>query len=81
MSDKVLAPGDSWGVVAEFLDWLLGERRLVLCTYEGRASTPAYVPVSKDALRAEFFEINLYQLEAERRAMLEEARALYREEE
>lgn len=79
MSDKVLALGDSWGIVAEFLDYLLNERRLVLCTYEDRIATPTPASTSPDALRAEFFEIDLNKLESERRAMLAEARELFSE--
>jgi len=60
--------------VQEFLEWLLGEKNFVLATYDDRERL-TQVYVRPEALMAEHFEIDLDQIEAERRALLDTIRA------
>ena len=61
-----------WDAIRGFFDWLREEHRIVLARWSGRCDDclePALE--SSDRLIAEFLEIDLDQLEAERRALLE----------
>ena len=61
-----------WDAIRGFFYWLREEHRIVLARWSGRCDDrlePALEPF--DSLVAEFLEIDLDQLEAERRALLE----------
>jgi hypothetical protein len=72
--EKMALITDKSQVIGEFMDWLLG--RYVLCQYKhplhGDWPVPQNVNIQK--LLAEFFEIDLDKVDAEKKAMLEELR-------
>lgn len=75
--DKMLAVQNRSQDIGEFLEWLRGERGLHLAEYdddfwEGKFLKPVNIRI--EDLLAEFFEIDLNKVEAERRALLESLR-------
>lgn len=81
MSDKLLAVQAKSALLSEFLDWL-GEQNIALCTLQeleyadGGFTKPRWQPLNKsfEQLLADFFEIDLKQLEDERRDILDKIR-------
>ena len=64
-----------WDAIRGFIDWIHEEHRIVFARWSGRCNDrlePALE--SLDKLIAEFLEIDPDQLEAERRALIEELR-------
>jgi len=61
--------------IGEFLEWLMSTYSCELGRPEGRNAGFRPVGVSTQQLLAEFFEIDLDKLEAEKRAMLDALRA------
>ena len=57
-------------VIHEFVEWLNSEKRIELAEPGGRRLYPTTQNLT--ALVAEFFEIDLVELENEKRAMIEE---------
>lgn len=72
--EKLAKISDESQTCGEFIDWLEG-RGLHLC--EGESDTGRYWPSHRSItkLLAEFFDIDLEKIEAEKRAMLDEIRA------
>lgn len=73
--EKLLTVSDKSQIIGEFLEWLQGERRLVICqSSDEYADTfwPALVTIN--GLLAEFFEIDMELVEKERREILERIR-------
>lgn len=67
--------------IGEFLDWLQGERKLVIAQWQKRNLDPSddwdeLVPAGMtiNGLLAEFFEIDLDKIEEEKLALLNELR-------
>lgn len=82
--DKQAKVVDKSQTCGEFLEWLRDEKGFVLARYpsaeeaeeEGLSEQrPLHVHTSTTELLAEFFEIDLRKIEAERRALLEAIRA------
>jgi hypothetical protein len=71
--DKLLAVKERSQAIGEFLEWLTGEKGVVLATWfpPGRLESGGY---RIEKLLAEFFEIDLDKVEQEKRVMLEELR-------
>lgn len=67
--DKMLAVRDKSQEIGSFLEWLRGEKKIVLAAYEHDDLIEVYT--STNDLLAEYFEIDLNKVEAERRAILE----------
>lgn len=75
-NEKMASVRDESQTIGGFLEWLLGERQLVLCEpREGRIDN-FYMPVryTIQDLLAEYFEIDLDKVDQERRQMLETLR-------
>lgn len=68
--EKMSAVSDKSQVCGEFLEWLNAEKDLHLGSYTSEGLMRG-VNVKTEALLAEFFEIDLKKVEAERRAMIE----------
>ena len=79
--NKLRAIADKSQTVGEFLEWL-GEQGLTVCRFQeltrhsdelGDYSPEGYYPArtSREKLLAEFFDIDLDKIEAEKRAMLD----------
>ena len=78
--DKLRAISGKSQAIGEFLDWLGAEKHWFLAEWDGikradgdERAWPASYSITK--LLAEFFEIDLDKIEAEKRAMLEALRA------
>lgn len=71
--EKLSAISDKSQTCGEFIDWLI-EHDYHLCQPDttGRYFWPTHTPLTK--LLAEFFEIDLDKIEAEKRQMIEEMR-------
>ena len=79
--DKLLAVKDKSQVIGEFLEWLQGEKNLVIAEWDYGDSNTDEDPLVRhrfniQELLAEFFEIDLVKVEEERRAILDEQRRL-----
>jgi hypothetical protein len=86
--EKAKAEGSQ--VIGEFLEWLQGEKGVVLATYHEHSKAecgslrwpecgiyseqPVIFHCSTERLLAEFFEIDLDQVEREKQALLDEIR-------
>lgn len=80
--DKMLAVQNRSQDIGEFLEWLRGERGLILAQYDedhfdGEFLMPVNIRI--EDLLAEFFEIDLNKVEQEKRALLESIRAAQQE--
>jgi hypothetical protein len=72
--EKLKKIQDKSQAIGTFLEWLGFEKEIHLCTYgEGDRLYP--IPKRKEELLAEFFEIDLAKLEAEKQQMLETIRS------
>lgn len=73
---KLIAVKDESQTVGEFIEWL-GEQGIYLCSIPPYYQS-TYVPVSEGIVNmlARFFEIDLDKIEQEKRAILEELRAM-----
>jgi len=72
--NRMHAVHDKSQAIGEFLEWLTGERGLVLAEWrEGRA-VPRPARAQTQELIAEYFEIDLTKVERERRAILKSLR-------
>ena len=72
--NKLLKVKNESQAIGSFLDWLKGERELVLCKYDGEDDelNPTYLPdyTTIEHLLAEYFKINLNKVEQERGEIL-----------
>lgn len=70
--EKLNAVKDQSQAIGDFLDWLNSEKGIVLANY-GNSDVAWLAPdgTAKERLLAEYFEIDLDKLEAEKRAMLQ----------
>ena len=77
--DKMVAIRDKSQIIGEFIDWLTSEKGYTIAELDQEAEEgyQNYYPVSysMEKLLAEFFEIDLNKVEAERRAILEAIRS------
>ena len=71
--DKMLKVASDSQKIGEFLEWLQNEREITLCEENGDEFYPARIPIER--LLAEYFEIDLDKVEAERSAILGGLRA------
>jgi len=69
-SNKMLKIIDKSQLCGEFLEWL--QQRYTLCTVDERGFCPGYVSVQN--LLAEFFDIDLKKVDAEKAALLDAIR-------
>lgn len=79
-SDKMLAVHDKSQAIGEFMEWLQGERGIVLAEWEDRTSRDAVLHPSHpgiNQLLAQYFEIDLNVVEREKRAILAGIQASY----
>lgn len=72
--EKINAVKDQSQTIGDFLDWIRREKGIVLANY-GNSDVAWLAPdgTAKERLLAEYFEIDLDALEAEKRAMLQAA--------
>lgn len=61
--------------IGEFVEWL-GEKELAICCREGDEYWPISIPTQLSKLLADYFEIDLGRLEAEKQQMLDELQTL-----
>lgn len=64
------AQADS-SVISEFLDWLRYDADYVLCRWPEDENYPQPASIGMEQLLADYFQIDLKKVEAERRAILE----------
>lgn len=67
---------DKSQICGEFLDWLRNERGIVLADWSQQSDILYPVHISTMNLLAEFFGIDPVKIENEKRAMLDETRAI-----
>ncbi len=70
--EKLSAVTSKSRAIGEFLDWLEGEKQLVLAQWNNENGRLYGSRHNQEALLAEFFDIDLKEVEKERRAMLED---------
>ncbi|TXH19655.1 MAG: hypothetical protein E6R03_00270 [Hyphomicrobiaceae bacterium] len=72
--EKLNTVKDQSQAIGDFLEWLHSEKGIILASY-GNSDSNLLTPdgTAKERLIAEYFEIDLDALEAEKRAMLAEA--------
>lgn len=74
--EKLAAVSKESQPIGVFLEWLQGERGIVLAEYDDDEEDLVPVHIRIENLLAEFFEIDLNKVEEERRALLESIRAV-----
>lgn len=74
--EKMSKIADTSQKIGEFLDWLNSEKDIELKRWSEENNEYLSVFVSTTVLLAEFFEIDLTKIEAEKRAMLDAMRAM-----
>lgn len=75
--DKMHAVHDHSQAIGEFLEWLGQEKGLRICTYDPKREEFNLATISTIALLAEYFEIDLATVEAEKVAILESIRSAH----
>jgi len=73
--DKLRAVQGLSQTIGDFLDWL-SERGIVLCRPERHHYCP--IPETAEQLLAQYFQIDLNKVEAEKRVILEKLRSVQR---
>ena len=75
--DKMSAVKEKSQAIGEFLEWLRSEKGYFLAVDAGeREGGPYMANYNIEQLLAEFFEIDLNKVEQEKRAMLDQLRAV-----
>lgn len=74
--DKMAKIADKSQKIGEFLDWLNSEKDIELKRWSEEHDEYVSVFTSTTVLLAEFFDIDLTKIEAEKRAMLDRMREL-----
>lgn len=73
---KLKAIASKSQVCGEFVEWLADKKGIVLAQFHGLSGHHYQNPTPLRALLAEFFEIDSKKIEEEKRAMLDEMRAM-----
>lgn len=69
--EKLNAVKDQSRAIGDFLEWLRSEKGIILASYgNSNMNWPTPDGTAKERLMAEYFEIELDELEAEKRVML-----------
>lgn len=76
--DKMLSNKDKSQTIGEFLDWLMSEKKVILCVYDEKISEHHPYPIRKsiEELLAEYYGIDLKKCEKERMALLNNLRKI-----
>lgn len=72
--EKLILVQDQSQSIGEFLEWLTNEKGLSFCSFDEGGVNEAYY--SNQELLAEYFGIDLYKIEQEKKQMLKEIRKL-----
>ena len=73
--DKMREVKDQSQAIGEFLEWLASEKNVHLAQSVDGHNYPQHFPYQTEALLAEFFDIDLNEAEAEKRAILDHIRS------
>jgi hypothetical protein len=72
--EKMAAIADKSQIINDFIEWFMNKKDIFVCKFD-EGSNGYYVwGYSMEKILAEFFDIDLYKIEKERRQMLDEIR-------